>query len=526
LINENKEKHIFTIRHCHHQYIRIGSRGLFGNYIWSSFKIYQMRTAILWILMVCFVSTLSSQRSRLGVLNILTFPQEQQFVFDFSSRVVLDSCILQFNRVLPLTVVSKINSDKFLFSDGNRAYNKSCEIVTNGDTLSNKEIYNNYPSFLHVQATPPIIFSFDDSLYYIVSTSGTVPYGVRDSIFYSIVDITADSGRGAVVSKRNLLMTGEFMYGLKCTKHANGRDWWVVGHSYLADTIITFLFTPQGPLLTLKQTIGYYEDWTSGGNIIFNGAFSPNGSHFVHLPNLDTNTIGLLEFDRCTGLFYNYDSVYLANLLPTPEYNVVHPIFSPDGSQVYIMKASGLFQLDFNTHQVHTVSLIDTAIYGPTAYYFTSMFPTPDDKILIGITGLPYFSCINLPNQHGAGLGYTINTYPLPAQFGSVMNYVINHELGAVEGSVCDSLIGINDLGGMALAMSLYPNPASDVINLVLNSSISKEVWVSLINATGQLVNRQRVLFQSGHARLSIKDLSPGLYLIQVGQKSQRVMVE
>jgi hypothetical protein len=485
-----------------------------------------MRTVILFTLIVCFVSNLSAQRSRKTLLNLVTNPEDLLFEYDLANRVVNGSCLLPIHNDQPFTIMSDTVGNIKLFSNGQRVFNAQCAIMPNGDTLTDKEVFNNFSSGYHFQHTPPIIFSFDDSLYYIVSTSGTVPYGVRDSIFYSIVDITADSGRGAVVSKRNLIMTGEFMNGLKCTKHANGRDWWVVGHSYLADTIITFLFTPQGPLLTLKQTIGYYEDWTLGGNIMIHSAFSPSGDRYVQLPALDTNLVGLLEFDRCTGLFYNYDSVYLANLLPTPEVNIVPPIISPDGSQVYIMKASGLFQLDFNTHQVHTVSLKDTAIYGPTAYYFIAMFPTPDDKILVGIAGLPYFSCINLPNQHGAGLGYTINTYPLPAQFQLAINYYINHELGAVEGSVCDSLIGINDLGGKALAMSLYPNPASDVINLFLNSSISKEVWVSLNNATGQLVNRQKVLFQNGHARLTIKDLSPGLYLIQVGQKSQRVMVE
>jgi hypothetical protein len=484
-----------------------------------------MRALYFLLIMMAFMINTYGQRNQNVILDLVSSPEEKAYTFNLVSKIVTDSCVT-IDLHPRYSNVSSIGGVLKLFSDGNRVFNASCDVMLNGDTLSNKFIYDSIPYYIPYMRYPPIIFSFDDSLYYVVSTSGTYPWALRDSVFYSIVDITADSGRGAVVSKRNLLMTGEFMSGLKCTKHANGRDWWVVGHSYLADTFITTLFTPEGPLAPLKQRIGLFEDCTNNcGALDFKSVFSKSGDKFVQLSSADSNRVGLLEFDRCTGLFYNYDSVYLANLLPMPEINF-RPLISPDGSQVYIMKASGLFQLDFNTHQVHTVSLIDTAIYGPTAYYFTSMFPTPDDKILVGIAGLPYFSCINLPNQHGAGLDYTVNTYPIPAPLQTTIAVFINHELGAVEGSACDSLIGINDLGGKALALSLYPNPASDVINLVLNSSISKEVWVSLINATGQLVNRQKVVFQNGHARLSIKDLSPGLYLIQVGQKSQRVMVE
>ncbi|MBE7510766.1 MAG: hypothetical protein HS118_11370 [Bacteroidia bacterium] len=62
--------------------------------------------------------------------------------------------------------------------------------------------------------------------------------------FYTVIDKTLDNGKGDVISKNNIALSGSFGGGMAACKHGNGRDWWVVAFSINADTIYKFLLTP------------------------------------------------------------------------------------------------------------------------------------------------------------------------------------------------------------------------------------------------------------------------------------------
>ena len=61
---------------------------------------------------------------------------------------------------------------------------------------------------------------------------------------YSIIDMSLDSGRGAVTQKNVLLISDTLTIGsITACKHANGRDWWIVFHRATGRRYYEYLLT-------------------------------------------------------------------------------------------------------------------------------------------------------------------------------------------------------------------------------------------------------------------------------------------
>ncbi|MBK8845022.1 MAG: hypothetical protein IPO27_00115 [Bacteroidetes bacterium] len=78
--------------------------------------------------------------------------------------------------------------------------------------------------------------------------------------YYSIIDMNADSARGAVIQK-NVQLQGQNFYtndGLAAIKHGNGRDWWVLVRDWKIKNIkfYFYLISPEGIALSHTQDIG------------------------------------------------------------------------------------------------------------------------------------------------------------------------------------------------------------------------------------------------------------------------------
>lgn len=85
------------------------------------------------------------------------------------------------------------------------------------------------------------------------------------------------------------------------------------------------------------------------------------------------------------------------------------------------------------------------------------------------------------------------------------------------------ALTGINDLNIDAVNYKVYPNPASDVVNINLSNATSQNVSVEVYNNLGQMVKSVNI----GNAMaieypLSTSDLPSGMYSIRttIGEKS------
>jgi Secretion system C-terminal sorting domain len=78
----------------------------------------------------------------------------------------------------------------------------------------------------------------------------------------------------------------------------------------------------------------------------------------------------------------------------------------------------------------------------------------------------------------------------------------------------------VSDLNGNIETFRMFPNPANDVLNIVVNSRST----VELVNTVGQIVQRSTV--EGGASTLDISGLNPGMYFVKVGADIQKVMVK
>lgn len=91
--------------------------------------------------------------------------------------------------------------------------------------------------------------------------------------------------------------------GLSVTKHANGRDWWVIVKKHYKNKFYKFLLTPLGIQSMGYQLIGLDDQ----ARLLDTYSFSPNGEILAGV--VQPHEIALFNFDRCTGLLSNHQII-------------------------------------------------------------------------------------------------------------------------------------------------------------------------------------------------------------------------
>jgi hypothetical protein len=74
--------------------------------------------------------------------------------------------------------------------------------------------------------------------------------------------------------------------------------------------------------------------------------------------------------------------------------------------------------------------------------------------------------------------------------------------------------LGVTD-SVLAEAISLYPNPASDIINISNNSNVELE-GITVYDMNGRIVIQHNVTNNSRHQTINVSELSSGIYMAQV----------
>ena len=128
-------------------------------------------------------------------------------------------------------------------------------------------------------------------------------YFINDVYYlkYSIIDMTYNNFNGKVTEK-NTLLQDSISEQLLAVKHANGRDWWLIGRKINSDTIIKFLVNPTGISGPFYQEIGsrFYQQ-------VGENAVSSDGNRIAYVCNY--GNISLMNFDRCSGQLSDRKSV-------------------------------------------------------------------------------------------------------------------------------------------------------------------------------------------------------------------------
>ena len=315
-----------------------------------------------------------------------------------------------------------------------------------------------------------LLFYWDFYQYaYMPGTPSYAPF----HLYMAIIDKSGNDGKGSVIQKNILLISDTLANaGMTATKHANGRDWWVVAPEAVSNRYQTLLIAGDSVSQAFSQSIGI--KWPVNVDVTSPALFTPSGSKYVRFS--DEVGLQVFKFDRCTGQFsdpllvpFEFDEGYFSGLS-----------FSRDSRFAYVTDIRHLYQYDLEANDIpSSETLID--IYdghtNPYACDFRNPQLAPDGKIYVNSNG----GCLNLhviehPERKGLACGFrqhgiTLNTFTV----GGLPN-MPNYRLGPEENSACDSL-GIDNI---PMAGFRYGNGSMDILNIEFTdlSDYEPENWV------------------------------------------------
>lgn len=268
----------------------------------------------------------------------------------------------------------------------------------------------------------------DQQRYYVFTTPSTAGmFSGPTALAYALVDMTANNGLGDVVQGSQPLM-GPVPEKLAATRHANGRDVWVLVHGWGNATYHAFLVTCSGVLGPVSTVVGRVIGPDEAGSpvpALGCMQFSAQGDRLATTwawmtSDLQTTSLlDILAFDRSTGALTLIEEVTHAS--PGADLRGYGVSFSPSGERLYLgqygllngMGASRILQYDLTAPDIASSEVL---VAGPVSDAFGTLQRAPDGSIYAArLNGALHLSRIVSPDALGAACGFVDNAVTLTA---------------------------------------------------------------------------------------------------------------
>jgi hypothetical protein len=265
--------------------------------------------------------------------------------------------------------------------------------------------------------------------------------------FYSHIDMNANNGLGTVVEKNVTIVSDTLGAGkLTATRHANGRDWWIILSEFFSNKFYSLLLTPEGVSIVNEQIIG--EPLLSG---LGQACFSPDGEIYarVTLPGGNNDAAYIYDFDRATGQLSNQRIIPLEGDLVSAGIAI-----SPNSRYCYISAYLNILQVDLLADDLYesidTVATYDgyeepITIPGLEGLSLATVFfmaqLAPNGKIYLNTTNeVRSLHVINQPNLPGDSCDVQQHAIQLPTLNAFSLPNFPNYKLRNLVGSPADTL--------------------------------------------------------------------------------------
>jgi hypothetical protein len=428
--------------------------------------------------------------------------------------------------------ISDVNGNLLMSSNGAWIANSTGDTMKNGSFLGYDAFINAYPDGLAIPYGCLFLPYPGDSTKFILFRDSLAFNGLyypAYSINYSIIDMTMDSGLGAVDSlqKFNVAFQDTLNWSMAACRHANGRDWWVVAIKDSSDIAFKMLFTDVGLTSVTAQKLNVPLMW---GNVT-QPTFSPDGRKFAYTNYVpyqpDSFYILIFDFDRCSGMFTTHTPVYVNRGY------LWGLAFSPNSELVYTCAGDKLYQLDLNTYNLDTIATYDGynspfSWCCPTTFF--NFYLAANGKIyLTSGNGVQHIHEMNFPDNVGTACDFQQHVIPTPMgaiHRGSVPNHP-NYYLGCDTTSGCPCLVpttGINEINVHDFKFKIFPNP---VTNNILNISYllpqNKQGLFEVYDVTGKVVFKYILPQWSNVQSFKLPKLANGIYNCLLTSDNKRV---
>lgn len=411
------------------------------------------------------------------------------------------------------------------YTNGCQVQNRNYELMENGDNINEGPIQAQYcaePTGAYVNEQGALFLPVpgSDSLYALFHLRVWATLHIVKDFLYTVIDASSNNGLGKVIVKNQPLLSDTLTSMVTATRHANGRDWWIVVQENYRNSNIPpgangqyhfFLFDPQGVHYQGEQQVGKLftaRSWVG------QSCFSPDGSRYA-IGNIH-NGVNLFDFDRCTGELSNpghldlkADSVVAMGLA-----------FSPNSRYLYVTTGLWILQYDMEANDVEA-SKVNVAEYDG----FLSQLPTTFYHLALGPNGKIYGSShfgtdvlhiIHQPDESGLACAVEQHGLKMPAYHAYTMPNSPHYRTYDVPGSVCDSL-GIDAPVVSVFAPNvvgkfdaqIFPNPSRGQISWT--GWEGEALTLRVFNALGQQVAERNSAINGA----DLSNLPSGVYHLQ-----------
>jgi Secretion system C-terminal sorting domain len=472
--------------------------------------------------------------------------RDYQWLFGYNYAGNIYANLMDFN--IKPTTISPVNKKMFdvrqtlaqictkdgkllLYTVGCDIRDANHNIVLKGDSLSYGNYWNlacdNQKGMGLVQGAIILPKPNNPNIYSIFHVTLTEKYeSFAEKLMYSEVDMSKNNGNGLVTIKNKKIITDTLTYSnITAVRHANGRDWWIMIPEKSTDSkesnshyYYTTLLTPDSLGTPFRQSAGKFLGKTKWDKDY--SCFSPDGSKFARYRSKDA--VYLYDFDRNLGKLSNMRYAQL-----TKKTFAGGVAFSPNSKYLYVSSDTVMYQIDTEVKPLQDgVVIIGTydnyVVNGffPTA--FDASFLAPDCKIYINTSETTEFlHTVNYPDRKGLACGFEQRAIKLPTKVAwSLPNYP-NFRLGKIGDnfSPCDSTLNpyitvAGEVKEKPIIANLYPNPASEVVNLDLFGYLNqyKKGVFNIYDTQGKLAATYPLYINHDEYRFDISNLANGMY--------------
>ena len=296
--------------------------------------------------------------------------------------------------------LSDTNGNLQMYTDGVTVYNKLHQIMPNGTNLMGDSSTT--------QSATIVPKPGSSNLFYVFTLDA---FAGANGFRFSVVDMAANGGLGAVTSEKNVLIYTPSSEKIAVVKHANNIDYWVVTHGWNNNAFNSYLLTSTGlsalPVISNVGVVITGETYNTWGYM----KISPNGKKLVACNS--TINSELFDFNNTNGVISNLIILHQRTILDGFDYGSE---FSSDSSKVYLTYIN-----EISKSQVVQFNLLSNNIVASSQIIYenfqnvslcTSLQMGPNGKIYVGMYSAS-LSIINNPNNLGVASNFTLNTVNL-----------------------------------------------------------------------------------------------------------------
>ncbi len=403
-----------------------------------------MKTTFLYIVFYVMGSLLCAQGAQKYDYNwILGYPSGGISLnfggvhMDFNDNTVEPE---RFDIIFPATeptVLSMSSGHLLIYSNGCTVIGSDHQTIANGDSINYGYIWDQYCEYGYLGTQNQLLLPWPEDtskaiLFHIMRSEDYRIY----SVLYTVIGFTPENPHGIVLEKNKALLHMVSGPPLTATRHANGRDWWILLAESSTQHFYSLLLSPSGLTVTDTQATDLpmiQWDWDS------QAAFSPDGKWYARF-NYFTG-LHLFEFDRCTGTL---SPPLVSGPLTDPLHTGGGVAFSHDTRFLYVSNIISLFQYDLHAPDILASRTLVGEYDGylnPFHTTFYQMALAPDGRIyMFSNNGVRSLHVIHHPDRQGTACGFVQHAIEFPVYLDIGAINMPHYRLGPVYDSPCDTL--------------------------------------------------------------------------------------